>query len=50
MNNNNLVQSFAFQSTNVRVIEIDNDPWFVLGDVLKAINSSTPVTAAAQAI
>ncbi len=50
MENNTLVQSFAFQSTNVRVIEINNDPWFVLGDVLNAIASSTPVTVAVNSV
>jgi prophage antirepressor-like protein len=50
MESNNLVQTFSFQSTNVRVIAVKDEHWFVLGDVLAAIASSTPVTVAVNAV
>lgn len=50
MKSSTLVQTFTFESKNVRVVEIDGDPWFVLGDVLKAIVSETTVTAAESTI
>lgn len=45
-----MLQLFSYESNNVRVVMIDDEPWFVLSDVLKAINSTTTVTAAKNAI
>lgn len=36
---------FEFKNQNVRVLEIEGEPWFVAKDVLDAIGSSTTVTA-----
>lgn len=41
---------FNFESSEVRVIDIDGQPWFVLSDVLTALNSTTTVTAAKNAV
>lgn len=32
---------FQFESNDVRVVIIDNDPWFVLADVLAAMETKT---------
>jgi prophage antirepressor-like protein len=39
------ISVFQFDSNSVRVLLIDNEPWFVATDILKALNSSTTVTA-----
>lgn len=36
---------FDFESNNVRVVSVQGEPWFVARDVLKAIRSSTTVSA-----
>jgi prophage antirepressor-like protein len=40
----NSLTVFEFESQEVRIVEIDNEPWFVAKDVLVAIGSSTKVT------
>ena len=44
------LQLFNFQDNQVRVVEIDSNPWFVLSDVLNAIKSTTTVTAVKNSI
>lgn len=41
----NGVQTFNFESSPVRVIEIDNEPWFVGKDVAKVLGYSNPQKA-----
>jgi prophage antirepressor-like protein len=41
---------FAFNSQQVRIVSINNEPWFVASDVLTAIKSTTTVTAAKTVI
>lgn len=41
----NGVQTFNFESSSVRVIEIDNEPWFVGKDVAKVLGYSNPQKA-----
>jgi prophage antirepressor-like protein len=42
---------YSFESQEVRVLEpVNEDPWFVLADVLQAMGTSTPVTKAVAAI
>ncbi|MFW6296339.1 MAG: Bro-N domain-containing protein [Halothece sp.] len=38
------LQIFNFEENQVRTLMIDNEPWFVANDVLKAMNSTTKVT------
>ena len=44
-NNNTDTIPFSFEGTNVRTLTIDNEPWFVLGDVCKVLGIGN-VTAA----
>ena len=36
---------FSFEENKVRIVFIENEPWFVAKDVLKAMSSTTKVTA-----
>ena len=42
---NSALQSFTFESTDVRIVDVDGEPWFVASDILKAIKSTTTVTS-----
>lgn len=37
--------NFQFNTQEIRVVEIDSEPWFVCADILQAMQSSTTVTA-----
>ena len=41
---------FNFESHEVRVVDIDGAPWFVLRDVLEAMGSSTPPNVAKRSL
>ncbi|MBD8026458.1 phage antirepressor KilAC domain-containing protein [Ureibacillus sp. Re31] len=41
----NHLQIFNFESNNVRVLEINNEPWFVATDVCKVLELSNPTMA-----
>jgi anti-repressor protein len=36
---------FQFESASIRVVEIDGEPWFVAGDVARALGYADPTTA-----
>jgi prophage antirepressor-like protein len=43
-------QSFCFESVDVRIVDVDGDPWFVLTDILSAIGSTSKVSDSMAAI
>ena len=45
------MHNFLFNDNEIRIVfDEENNPWFVLSDVLKALESSTTVTAAKESI
>lgn len=47
---NSGLQSFTFESTNVRIVNVDGDPWFVASDILAAMKSTTKLADASKTI
>lgn len=47
---NSGLQSFTFESANVRIVNVDGDPWFVASDILAAMKSTTKLADASKTI
>jgi prophage antirepressor-like protein len=48
--NNNILSVFNFETKNIRLVDNNNKPWFLLRDVLEAMGSKTSVTNALLSI
>jgi prophage antirepressor-like protein len=47
---NGAFQSFSFESVNVRIVDVEGDPWFVAIDILAAMQSGTRTNDALKTI
>lgn len=47
---NSALQSFVFESVDVRIVEVDGNPWFVATDILAAMKSTTTLFTAKNII